>query len=96
MTNSGGIVQGKTENIWGIKELLRKRFQLAGNGALEQAMQRNYRNKHFSEVTWVQFTLAEGWTRQDSKSLLALHFYYFSILVLQKSDLSETSQKPEI
>lgn len=63
MTNSDGIVKAKTENIWGTEELLRKRFQLAGNCALEQTMQRNYRNKHFTEVACVQFSLAEGWTR---------------------------------
>lgn len=63
MTNSGGIVQDKTESIWGIKALLRKRFQLEGNGALQQVMQRYYRNKHFSEVAWLQFTLAQLWTR---------------------------------
>lgn len=47
MTNSGGIVQDKTEPVWGIKELLRKGFLLPRNSALEQAVQRNHSKKAF-------------------------------------------------
>lgn len=88
MTNSGGIVQDKTESIWGIKALLRKRFQLEGNGALEQVMQRYYRNKHFSEVAWLHKV---GLKVPSGPAFLLL----FSRCVA-KSDLSETIQKPEV
>lgn len=83
MNNSDGIVQDKTETTHGIKALIRKRFQVVENGALEQSMQRNYENKHFSEMSWLKFPLAAGWTRKELKSSIALLFYYFSVTVLE-------------
>lgn len=91
MTNSGGIVQKQSwtylENIRTVKKKIPATKKQCIRTEVEEEELKPWReimeNKYFSEVAWLQFTLTEGWTGWDLKSLLALHFYYFFDLLFQ-------------